>query len=96
MAHVHRNQGVFVPFKQLIDLRPVNQPVSFGPGPPIGLINPSNGPPVAPQFLPANPAVIMMGFNPVVLARMEEARSRSLLQVGIREKPIWGLCILFI
>ncbi|XAR56973.1 Polynucleotide adenylyltransferase [Bertholletia excelsa] len=79
MAHVHRNQGVFVPFKQLIDLRPVNQPVSFVPGSHIGLINPGNGPPVAPQFLPANPALIRMGFNPHFLARMEEDRSRSLL-----------------
>ncbi|CAL5349430.1 unnamed protein product [Camellia sinensis] len=81
MAYANQNQGVFVPYHQLIDLRSLNQPVTFVTGPPIALnfINPSNGT----VLVPPKPTLVpSFGFalDPAFLVRIEEARSRSLLQ----------------
>ncbi|KAL6990121.1 Nuclear poly(A) polymerase 3 [Sarracenia purpurea var. burkii] len=83
MAYANQNQGVSVPFHRLVDLPPVNPYLTFVPGPPIGLMNPSNGP-VVQQWVPANvPVVAPVSFvlTPTFLARLEEARSRSLIQL---------------
>ncbi|CAL5415287.1 unnamed protein product [Camellia sinensis] len=81
MAYANQNQGVFVPYHQLIDPRSLNQPVTFVTGPPIALnfINPSSGT----VLVPPNPTLVpSFGFalDPAFLVRIEEARSRSLLQ----------------
>ncbi|KAI8561881.1 hypothetical protein RHMOL_Rhmol04G0376300 [Rhododendron molle] len=79
MAYANRNQGVFIPYHQLVDLRSLNHPhVTFVPGPPIGLINPRNGPVGPPQFVPIG-ATFNRSFHELLI-RMEEEKSRSLLQ----------------
>ncbi|GFS35185.1 poly(A) polymerase 3 [Actinidia rufa] len=80
MAYANHNQGVLVPYHQLIDPRSLSPSLTFIPGPPIGLINPRIRP-VVHQLVPAN-VVSPFGFvlNPDVLVRLEETRSRSLLQ----------------
>ncbi|KAF7146461.1 hypothetical protein RHSIM_Rhsim04G0241500 [Rhododendron simsii] len=79
MAYANGNQGVFIPYHQLVDLRSLNQPhVTFVPGPPIGLINPRNDPVVPPQFVPIG-VTFDRSFHELLI-RMEEEKSRSLLQ----------------
>ncbi|CAL5416068.1 unnamed protein product [Camellia sinensis] len=93
MAYANQNQGVFVPYHQLIDLRSLNQPVTFVTGPPIALnfINPSNGT----VLVPPKPTLVpSFGFalDPAFLVRIEEARSRSLLQFSLWQMK--DLCLL--
>ncbi|PSR97879.1 Nuclear poly(A) polymerase 3 (PAP(III)) like [Actinidia chinensis var. chinensis] len=80
MAYANHNQGVLVPYHQLIDPRSLSPSLTFVPGPPIDLINPRIRP-VVHQLVPAN-VVSPFGFvlNPDVLVQLEETRSRSLLQ----------------
>ncbi|KAG5555331.1 hypothetical protein RHGRI_012762 [Rhododendron griersonianum] len=79
MAYANRNQGVFIPYQQLVDLRSLNHPhVTFVHGPPIGLINPRNGPVGPPQFVPIG-VTFHRSFHELLI-RMEEEKSRSLLQ----------------
>ncbi|XP_028104990.1 uncharacterized protein LOC114304008 [Camellia sinensis] len=93
MAYANQNQGVFVPYHQLIDLRSLNQPVTFVTGPPIALnfINPSNGTvlvPPKPTLVPSFGFALDLAF----LVRIEEARSRSLLQFSLWQMK--DLCLL--
>ena len=86
MAYANHNQGVLVPYHQLIDPRSLSPSLTFVPGPPIDLINPRIRP-VVHQLVPAN-VVSPFGFvlNPDVLVQLEETRSRSLLQVSIYQR----------
>lgn len=89
MAYANRNQGVFIPYQQLVDLRSLNHPhVTFVPGPPIGLINPRNGPVGPPQFVPIG-VTFNRSFHELLI-RMEEEKSRSLLQVDfVNKRRFW-------
>ncbi|XP_052188506.1 nuclear poly(A) polymerase 3 [Diospyros lotus] len=93
MAYANPNQVVLVPYRQLIDPHYLNRPVAFVQGPAVGPMNPINGP-VPPQLIPFNAAVIPpgdFGLNAAVLAPIEEARSRSLLQLMAEEELVPSL-----
>ncbi|GFZ13877.1 poly(A) polymerase 3 [Actinidia rufa] len=81
MAYANQNQGLLVRYHHLIDPRSLSPSLTFVNGPPMGPINPRIRP-VVHQLVPAN-VVSPFGFvlNPAVLVRLEEARSRSLLQL---------------
>ncbi|KAF5943129.1 hypothetical protein HYC85_020771 [Camellia sinensis] len=107
MAYANQNQGVFVPYHQLIDLRSLNQPVTFVTGPPIALnfINPSNGTvlvPPKPTLVPSfgfalDPAFLFMADEGLVPSPEEEIRRKNaiekLRQVHNSELDIDALCV---